>query len=84
MTGGLLPAAIFILKDFMDATPTSYEESARVFGASPVADPAGRGAAGRPARPGDDRGVGVRERLGQLPGAVHPAARPGQVTRPRW
>ncbi|MEU6427884.1 carbohydrate ABC transporter permease [Microbispora sp. NPDC046973] len=35
LSGGLLPAAIFILKDFMDATPTSYEESARVFGASP-------------------------------------------------
>ena len=35
LTGGLLPAAIFILKDFMDATPRSYEESARVFGASP-------------------------------------------------
>ena len=38
MSGGLLPAAIFILKDFMDAMPRSYEESARVFGA---------GAAGR-------------------------------------
>jgi multiple sugar transport system permease protein len=36
LTGGLLPAAIFILKDFMDATPKSYEESARVFGASPM------------------------------------------------
>jgi multiple sugar transport system permease protein len=36
LSGGLLPAAIFILKDFMDATPTSYEESARVFGASPL------------------------------------------------
>jgi multiple sugar transport system permease protein len=36
LTGGLLPAAIFILKDFMDATPKSYEESARVFGASPT------------------------------------------------
>jgi ABC-type glycerol-3-phosphate transport system permease component len=35
LTGGLLPAAIFILKDFMDAVPRSYEESARVFGASP-------------------------------------------------
>ena len=34
LTGGLLPAAIFILKDFMDTTPKSYEESARVFGAS--------------------------------------------------
>jgi multiple sugar transport system permease protein len=34
LSGGLLPAAIFILKDFMDATPRSYEESARVFGAS--------------------------------------------------
>ncbi|MFI6480193.1 carbohydrate ABC transporter permease [Nonomuraea sp. NPDC050663] len=36
MTGGLLPAAIFMLKDFMDSTPKSYEESARVFGASPL------------------------------------------------
>lgn len=34
LAGGLLPAAIFILKDFTDSTPTSYEESARVFGAS--------------------------------------------------
>ncbi len=34
MTGGLLPAAIFILKDFMDTMPKSYEESARVFGAN--------------------------------------------------
>jgi multiple sugar transport system permease protein len=36
MTGGLLPAAIFILKDFMDTVPRSYEESARVFGARPL------------------------------------------------
>ncbi|MFI0422717.1 carbohydrate ABC transporter permease [Spongiactinospora sp. 9N601] len=36
VSGGLLPAAIFILKDFTDATPASYEESARVFGASPL------------------------------------------------
>lgn len=35
LAGGLLPGAIFILKDFMDNTPASYEESARVFGASP-------------------------------------------------
>ena len=35
LAGGLLPAAIFILKDFMDTTPPSYEESARVFGATP-------------------------------------------------
>ncbi|GGP76478.1 carbohydrate ABC transporter permease [Saccharothrix coeruleofusca] len=34
LAGGLLPAAIFILKDFVDAVPRSYEESARVFGAS--------------------------------------------------
>ena len=34
LAGGLLPAAIFILKDFMDSVPSSYEESARVFGAS--------------------------------------------------
>ncbi|MGH8795251.1 MAG: carbohydrate ABC transporter permease [Stackebrandtia sp.] len=36
MSGGLLPAAIFILKDFVDGIPRSYEESARVFGASPL------------------------------------------------
>jgi multiple sugar transport system permease protein len=35
MAGGTLPASIFILKDFTDSTPPSYEESARVFGASP-------------------------------------------------
>jgi multiple sugar transport system permease protein len=34
LSGGLLPAAIFMIKDFMDTTPKSYEESARVFGAS--------------------------------------------------
>lgn len=34
IAGGMLPAAIFILKDFMDSVPRSYEESARVFGAS--------------------------------------------------
>ncbi len=36
IAGGLLPAAIFILKDFIDSVPRSYEESARVFGASPT------------------------------------------------
>jgi ABC-type glycerol-3-phosphate transport system permease component len=36
LAGGMLPAAIFILKDFVDAVPRSYEESARVFGASPT------------------------------------------------
>src|SRR4029078_634513 len=34
--GGLLPAAICLLKDFVDTIPRSYEESARVFGASPL------------------------------------------------
>lgn len=34
LAGGLLPAGMFILKDFTDTTPRSYEESARVFGAS--------------------------------------------------
>ncbi len=34
LAGGLLPAAIFILKDFTDSTPRSYEESAMVFGAN--------------------------------------------------
>ena len=34
LAGGLLPASIFILKDFTDSIPRSYEESARVFGAS--------------------------------------------------
>ncbi len=34
LAAGLMPAAIFILKDFMDSMPSSYEESARVFGAN--------------------------------------------------
>lgn len=34
LAGGLLPAALFILKDFVDSVPMSYEESARVAGAS--------------------------------------------------
>jgi multiple sugar transport system permease protein len=34
LAGGLLPAGIFILKDFMDTTPKSLEESARVAGAN--------------------------------------------------
>lgn len=33
--GGSLPTAIFILKDFMDSIPKSYEESARLYGAKP-------------------------------------------------
>lgn len=35
LTGGMLPTAIFILKDFMDTIPRSYEESARLCGAGP-------------------------------------------------
>ncbi|MGN6682614.1 MAG: carbohydrate ABC transporter permease [Devosia sp.] len=34
--GGLLPTAMFILRDFIDGIPRSYEESAMVAGASPV------------------------------------------------
>ncbi len=36
ISAGLIPAAIFILEEFMDDTPASYEESARIFGASPL------------------------------------------------
>jgi multiple sugar transport system permease protein len=35
-SGGLLPTAMFILRDFIDAIPRSYEESAMVAGASPL------------------------------------------------
>lgn len=35
LAGGLLPTVIFILKDFMDSIPKSYEESARLYGAGP-------------------------------------------------
>lgn len=35
LAGGILPTVIFILKDFMDSIPKSYEESARLYGASP-------------------------------------------------
>lgn len=34
--GGLLPTAMFILRDFIDCIPKTYEESAMVAGASPV------------------------------------------------
>lgn len=34
--GGLLPTAMFILRDFIDGIPRSYEESAMVAGASPA------------------------------------------------
>lgn len=34
-TGGLLPTAIFILRDFVEGFPRSYEESAMVSGAAP-------------------------------------------------
>ncbi len=33
--GGLLPAAVFIMRDFVDGIPRSYEESAMVAGAPP-------------------------------------------------
>ncbi len=36
MSGGLLPSAIFIMRDFVDTIPRSYEEAALVFGASPL------------------------------------------------
>ncbi|WP_420111565.1 carbohydrate ABC transporter permease [Pseudactinotalea sp.] len=35
ISGGTLPTVIFILKDFMDSIPKSYEESARLYGAKP-------------------------------------------------
>ncbi|MAS33886.1 MAG: ABC transporter permease [Anaerolineaceae bacterium] len=34
MTGGMIPSAIFIMQDFVDGVPSSYEEAARVAGAS--------------------------------------------------
>jgi multiple sugar transport system permease protein len=34
--GGFLPAAIFIMRDFVDGIPRSYEESALVSGATPL------------------------------------------------
>lgn len=34
LAGGMLPTALFILKDFVDSVPRSYEESALVAGAS--------------------------------------------------
>lgn len=36
LAGGILPTVIFILKDFMDSIPRSYEESARLYGAGPL------------------------------------------------
>ena len=75
LTGGLLPAAIFILKDFMDATPDVVRGVGAGVRRQPAADHAAHRGAGGPARPGHRRGVGGGERLGQLPGAVPAAAR---------
>ncbi len=36
MSGGLLPTSIFILKDFIDSIPRTYEEAALVDGSSPL------------------------------------------------
>jgi multiple sugar transport system permease protein len=36
LIGGLLPSAIFIMQDFVDGVPRSYEEAAMVSGASPL------------------------------------------------
>jgi multiple sugar transport system permease protein len=36
MAGGLLPTSIFIMQDFVDGMPRSYEEAAMVSGASPL------------------------------------------------
>ncbi len=36
MIGGLLPSAIFIMQDFVEGIPRSYEEAAMVSGASPL------------------------------------------------
>jgi multiple sugar transport system permease protein len=36
LAGGLLPTAMFILRDFIDGIPRTYEESAMIAGASPV------------------------------------------------
>lgn len=36
MIGGLLPSAVFIMQDFVDSVPRSYEEAAIVSGATPL------------------------------------------------
>jgi multiple sugar transport system permease protein len=36
MAGGLMPTSIFIMQDFVDGMPKSYEEAAMVSGASPL------------------------------------------------
>lgn len=36
MTGGLLPSATFMMRDFVDSIPRTYEEAALVCGASPL------------------------------------------------
>ncbi len=36
MVGGMLPSAIFIMQDFVEGVPRSYEEAAMVAGASPL------------------------------------------------
>ena len=82
LAGGMLPAAIFILKDFTDSIPRSYEESARVFGASSFQALRHIVLPGDPPRPRGDRRVDGGAGVGQLPRAVHPAARRPTSPRP--
>ena len=65
LTGGLLPAAIFILKDFMDATPLLRGECAGVRGLA-LPGPAACRPPHRATGPGDHRRVVARERVGDF------------------
>ena len=77
--GGLLPAAMFILKDFTDSIPRSYEESARVFGASSFQALRHIVVPGDPPGARRDRRVDGGAGVGQLPRPVHPVRWPGQA-----
>ncbi len=75
--GGFLPSAIFIMRDFVDSIPRSYEESAMVAGARPLYIFSGCRACRWSAGDDGDRDLGFRACLGRVPDPVHPAAQPG-------
>ncbi len=74
MIGGLIPSAVFIMEDFVESIPRSYEEAAMVQRRTTAARiPRGRVSTDSPRRDGR-RDLGVRECVGCVPDAVHPAA----------
>ena len=74
MTGGLLPSAIFIMQDFVDGMPRSYEEAAMVSGRIAAANFPRRDFPAAAPRLDGGGHLGLGQCMGRVPDALHPAA----------